>query len=63
LTEAMRERMAGLREHGFGPGPPDGGGRGRFRGADGPGGPPGPRRPSRPEFESADPQPPEAREE
>jgi len=53
LTEAMRERMGGMRNRGLGPGPPEGG-RGRFRNFDDPDAPPGPPRPPRPEFEGAD---------
>jgi len=59
LTATMRERMAGLRERGVRPGPPDSGERGRFRRPEGPDGP-RPPRPPRPEFESADPPEPAA---
>lgn len=59
LTATLRERMAGLRGRGLGPGPPEGGGRGRFRRPEGPDGP-RPPRPARPEFESGDPPEPAA---
>jgi Ca2+-binding EF-hand superfamily protein len=58
LTATLRERMAGMRERGIRPGPPEDGGPSRFRGPEGPG--PRPQPPPRPEFESADPPEPGA---